>query len=537
MTTSDWQQKAQAKQASAAAKIPAEWQLSPDILGQVSQDAPKDVLHIPGDCGILSEKELQITENFDATALLEKLASREFSALEVTRAFCKRAAIAQQLTCCLTETFFDIALARAKELDERLAATAGKPVGPLHGLPISIKDSFDVTGVASSLGLVSFLDRGPKSSNSGLVDILLRAGAILYVKTNVPQTLMTADSHNNVFGRVLNPFRLNLTAGGSSGGEGALVALRGSVLGVGTDIAGSIRIPALCCGTFGFKPSVGRVPYGGQTSPARAGLTGIAAVAGPLCHSVRDAELFLRVVFQSSPDDLDDGVLGTPWIEPPRQQVLTVGVMPEDPAYPLHPPMKRTLDIAAKKLAAAGHHLVDLSGGLPSLSGAHDLSFRYFNMDPDRTQLGNVTRSGEPPVPSLKFTYNVDGTGPEPTLRELYDMNVARAGVIAHMRQAFVENKLDLVLGPAYQSCAVAHDDYGSPVYTVISNCVDVCVSFLMSWQANFKANDSLSNLLASYHSVKRTKQQTPSGPGMFATFRNVRRPCLRQTEDSKLAS
>lgn len=114
---------------------------------------------------------------------------------------------------------------------------------------------------------MSFINRPAADFNSPLVDILLDNGAVLYVKTNIPQTLMTADSENNVFGRVLNPNKLTLTAGGSSGGEGALVGMRGSILGVGTDIGGSIRIPAFCCGTYGFKPSTDRVPFGGQTNP------------------------------------------------------------------------------------------------------------------------------------------------------------------------------------------------------------------------------------------------------------------------------
>jgi Asp-tRNA(Asn)/Glu-tRNA(Gln) amidotransferase A subunit family amidase len=219
---------------------------------------------------LLDDRELQITGLYDATDLLAKLARREFSSLEVTTAFAKRAAIAQQLTSCLTETFFEEGIARAKQLDEHLEKT-GTVVGPFHGLPISIKDSFSVEGIPTTIGFVDFLDHPPKTYNSSLVDVLLGAGAVLYVKTNVPQTMMTAESHNNVFGRTLNPYHLNLTAGGSSGGEGALVAMRGSLLGVGTDIAGSVRIPSICCGTVGFKPSVDRIPYGGQTSAGRAG--------------------------------------------------------------------------------------------------------------------------------------------------------------------------------------------------------------------------------------------------------------------------
>ncbi|KAL4896555.1 amidase [Aspergillus ambiguus] len=469
MAGKTWQEKAQSKRTQAAAAIPRDWILAESFRQNTTQNDPTNVLGIPRKCGILDEQELDITENYDATALLEKIASGQFTAVKVTTAFSKRAAIAQQLTNCLTETFFERALSRARELDEHLATT-GKPVGPLHGLPISIKDSFSVSGIPTTIGFVSFLDQPPRMTNSALVDVLLAAGAVLYVKTNIPQTMMTADSHNNVFGRVLNPHSLHLGAGGSSGGEGALVAMRGSILGIGTDIAGSIRIPALCCGVVGFKPSEGRVPYGGQLSGARPGGTGIGPVAGPLCHSVRDAEMLLRVVFDSNAADLDSGVLGVHFRPYQSQSTLTIGLMPEDPLLPLHPPMQRTLEAAIDKLAAAGHRIIDLSGQFPSLSDAKAIAWRYFSMDPENTPLSHVKKSGEPYIPSLKHTYDLTESGPEPTLRELYKLNIARSEFKGRILQAFVENKLDIILGPGYQSCAVSHDSYGIPEYTLISN-------------------------------------------------------------------
>jgi amidase len=114
-------------------------------------------------------------------------------------------------------------------------------------VPISLKDTFKIRGTDSSIGIAGLAFK-PAESNSALVDILLGAGAVLYCKTNVPQTLMALDSDNWLFGRLRNPRNGDVTAGGSSGGEGALIAMRGSVLGVGTDVGGSIRIPAMCNG-------------------------------------------------------------------------------------------------------------------------------------------------------------------------------------------------------------------------------------------------------------------------------------------------
>lgn len=450
-----------------------EWSLSTDYL-ELSKNTSTGVLDIPRRCGKLTDREIHITEAFDATALLEKLGSREFTAVEVTTAFCKRAAIAHQLTSCLTETFFDMALRRAQELDEHLAAT-GKTIGPLHGLPISVKECYNIAGVTTTMGFVSFLDRPPQPTNSVLVNILLAAGAVFYVKTNIPQTMMTLDTHNNIFGRTLNPHRLSLTAGGSSGGEGALLAMRRSLLGIGTDFAGSVRVPALCCGLIGFKPSAHRIPYGGIASAARPGMAGFPPCSGPICHTVRDAKLLLKVVFNSNAADLDDNALGVPWTVTRQKPSLRVGVLPEDPLYPLHPPMKRTLNIAVAKLIAAGHEVIDISKEMPSISEAKEVAFRFFNMDPARAALAHVVKGGEPFIPSLRSTYDLDKSAPEPQLQELYELNVARARLLTRMRQVFVENNVDVIIGPAYQSCAAPHDTYGVATYTVFCNLFNVC--------------------------------------------------------------
>ena len=150
--------------------------------------------------------------------------------MQVATAFCKRAAIAQQLTNCLTEIFFDRALASARRLDDYLEKH-GKTIGPLHGLPISLKDQFDISGIELTMGYAAYLGR-VSDEDACLVSLLEDAGAVLYVRTNVPQTLMLDHTENWIFGRTHNPHNVKLSPGGSSGGEGALIALKGSVLGV-----------------------------------------------------------------------------------------------------------------------------------------------------------------------------------------------------------------------------------------------------------------------------------------------------------------
>ncbi|KAK2011931.1 amidase [Colletotrichum eremochloae] len=430
---------------------------------------------------LLTEKELEITENYNARELLDKIHTGKLSSEEVTVAFCKRAALAQQLTSCLTEIFFDEGIARARELDQHLKAT-GKPVGPLHGLPISLKDSYSVKGHYATAGYVEFLKRPPSTTNSALVELLSDAGAVFFCKTNVPQTMMTADSENNIFGRTLNPRKTSLTAGGSTGGEGALVAFRGSVLGMGSDIAGSVRIPSLCCGVYGFKPTADRIPYGGEVCHPfpKPHLPGISPALGPIAHSVDDLTLLMETTLAQRPWEYDASAINTPWRTlDDAKKTFTVGVLPEDPNYPLHPPVRRALDEAVSLLEAAGHTIirlpVDPSCGA-SLGGK--LGFTYYGLissDLDALE----SEIGEPLVASVRANvhpFGKDGPLVSPkldTAQRLSEFLKLRDGYADSWRKTWLEYKLDVVLGPGAISTAVPHDTYGVPVYTVMWNVLD----------------------------------------------------------------
>ncbi|KAF3045514.1 hypothetical protein E8E12_008881 [Didymella heteroderae] len=227
-----------------ALKVPSDLVLPSSLIA----DPPNDVSNIPNTCGLLTDREIDITEDYNAVNLAHAIASKELTAVEVTTSFAKRAIIAHQLTCCLTQWFMDEALQRAKELDEYLHKH-GKPIGPLHGVPISIKEHIPVAGTFSSQGSLSSTVFNEKDSL--MVEILREAGAVFYCKTNQPQAIMHLESTSH-YGRTLNPFNLKLSAGGSTGGEAALLAMKGSVLGVGTDIGGSVRGPTSRTWTFSY---------------------------------------------------------------------------------------------------------------------------------------------------------------------------------------------------------------------------------------------------------------------------------------------
>ena len=260
--TSIWQYQAKTKLDAINGSIPEEWRLSsiPSIEEQ------KDITG-PFIRNFLSTEEIEITET-DAVDIVEKTSLGIWSAEEVTTAFCHRASLAHQLTNCLHETFFEAAIKDAKGLDEYYAQHKA-PIGPLHGLPVSLKDQFHVKGVETTMGYVGWINtfEGKKGTGkekvfeSEMVKELRSSGAVLYCKTSVPQSLMTGETVNNIIGYTTNPKNRNLSCGGSSGGEGALIALRGSPAGFGTDIGGSIRIPAAFNGLYGLRPSAGRMPY------------------------------------------------------------------------------------------------------------------------------------------------------------------------------------------------------------------------------------------------------------------------------------
>lgn len=235
MTAKNWEAIAAKKREDLSSSIPEEWRIPSDLLPPADQD---DVTGFPERSGWFTPEELTITGQ-TAAELLPRLASGELTSETVTRAFCKRAAAAHQLVNCLSETCFARALATAKELDAHLSRT-GEPVGPLHGLPVSLKDNFNLAGLDSTVGFASHVG-DPALRESVLADVLRGAGAVFYVKTSVPTAMMIAETVNNVTGRTVSPRNRRLTSGGSSGGESALLAFRGSPLGVGTDIGGSLR--------------------------------------------------------------------------------------------------------------------------------------------------------------------------------------------------------------------------------------------------------------------------------------------------------
>jgi amidase len=250
---------------------------------------------------------------------------------------------------------------------------------------------------------------------------------------------------------------------------------------MGTDIAGSIRIPALCCGVYGFKPTINRIPFGGQVSGAMEGIPGLIPAAGPLAHSICDLRLLMRsVVGDGQAWEYDAGAVSAPWNAcDDTNRSLTIGVLAEDKHFPLHPPVRRALDRAVNALTRAGHRIVRLNGGADeqSVAYASRLAFQYFIYGPHDDL---IAASGEPVVasvakaaaPMFSGPFPVEqGLGPFETIQALHE---ARSKVLDAWRQTWVDEKLDVILAPGAQNTAVGYDTYGWPPYTVMWNLLDV---------------------------------------------------------------
>ena len=353
---------------------------------RLPEASAKNVRQWPNQSGSLTLRQRAITAS-TPTKILCMISARTWSAEETLVAFSAAATIAHHLTNPFTEVFFEEGLQRAKELDHHLQQT-GRVVGPLHGLPLSLKDVMNLREHATTNGFVALADNVQQSSDE-LVRRLGQAGAVFYCKTNVPQALMSGECNNFLYGRTSTPDNLLLSAGGSSGGEGSLIALRGSPLGIGTDIAGSIRTPANFNGVYGLCPTYGRFPCH-SASQSSIGL--INGVAGPLSSSLDGLELYSRTVLSFAPWEWDPTCHPFPWDQQSYQTTrsraaeggVCFGFVANDGVVRPHPPIERGLRETKAALVRAGHQVVDVDL-FRAEDKLWDLAFRIFCADGGHT--------------------------------------------------------------------------------------------------------------------------------------------------------
>ncbi|BFZ57363.1 hypothetical protein PYCC9005_004415 [Savitreella phatthalungensis] len=285
-----------------------------------------------------------------AKTIADKCRAGEWKAIETVAAFARKALEQHARLNFITECMIVEALDKARQQD----ANPDKR-GKLQGVPCSIKDQFDVRGLDSSVGISRYCD-DPASNDAVLVSSLRRNGAIIMFKTNVPQTLMTNESSNPIFGKTGNPANPDYTCGGSSGGEGASLGSGSSALGIGTDIAGSLRYPTHFSGGYSLKPSEDRWPRKGMFDFDRSAENlGIKPVSGPMGRFVEDIELLWQVVLEDEPWLVDSSTLQIPHRKYEAKGRQRFAYYVDDTFSKVSPACRRAVEEAVAALRAQGH--------------------------------------------------------------------------------------------------------------------------------------------------------------------------------------
>jgi amidase len=344
----------------------------------------------------------------------------------------------------------------ASEADSRLAQ--GGPVGPLHGLPMTVKDSLQTRGMRTTCGAPQLAGYVP-DQDAVAVARLRNAGAIIVGKTNLPAWAGDCQTYNDVFGTSNNPWDHARTPGGSSGGAAAAVAAGLAALELGSDIGGSLRIPAHWCGVYALKPSFGIVPTRGHIPPPP-GMLGDAdiGVLGPIARSAGDLELCLSVI--AGPDTADAAGWRLELPPAPGRDIpqWRVAMWPDEPGWPLDRAISGRLQAAADSLAAAGMRVeqarpVDLGQSVGVAQRLIQGGLAGFLPEPEYAALAGRADQLDPAdqSPPARFARNITQSARQ--------LGLARQEQLA-LRAAWARffSRYDILLSPAMRTTAIPHD-------------------------------------------------------------------------------
>lgn len=307
--------------------------------------------------------------DLDATQLAAAYRTGLYRPSEVVRACIELISVSQKLNF-LVEDRFEAALAEAALADERYRA--GQPRGPLDGVPMTVKESFDVSGMRTTGGLLQRRDHRA-DADAAAVARLRAAGAVVLGKTNTPPLCLSMETDNLLYGRTNNPWNPLCTPGGSSGGEAVAVAIGAAAFGIGSDMGGSVRLPAAFCGVVGYKPAPAAFPWKGHFPLPDTSLTEVMRMIayGPLTRSVRDARLLARILH---PQDI---------AVPARERIGRLQVAGSFDGLALHPDIEHVL---ARAAAVVGEIASETRFSLPAaLPGAARIWQRILSADGGRT--------------------------------------------------------------------------------------------------------------------------------------------------------
>ncbi len=299
-----------------------------------------------------------------ATEAAKAIRSGETTSTELTRHILERVARYNPKLNSIVALMTEQALTRACEADEALSNSI--IWGPLHGVPVTVKDHYEIKSVPTTCGSPEYADYIPEG-NAVIVDRLLKAGAVIIGHTNVPELAADWQSYNDVYGTTVNPWDPTVTPGGSSGGCAASISAGLSYLSVGSDFAGSIRVPAHFAGIYGHRSSIGTAPLRGSVPGSMNGIhrpPSRMSTPGPLARSPDDLRLAMEVI--GGPDEYESTAYTWRIPEPRHKKIqdYRIGYIVDEPLCPLNPDVQSVLREAVNKII---EHVASAEEGWPSV--------------------------------------------------------------------------------------------------------------------------------------------------------------------------
>jgi len=420
---------------------------------------------------LMNEKRENILK-LDIKELLAQLRCDKLDPVHVLQAYQARALIVDKRL----NAVCDFVLEATKWAENLRKVPVGQR-GALYGLPISVKECFWIKGYDSTAGLAKRIDQ-PSQEDGAFVKFLKDQHGIPFCQTNISQTMLSYGCSNPVFGNTSNPHDLSRTPGGSSGGESALIASGGSILGIGTDVGGSLRIPAHFCGLAALKPTSRRIYQGGRLGgPGKETIALrpiLESVAGFLASEVEGVKLGMELLLKNTQRMCSDDfrVAPVPWQEDlySTDRKLCIGWYDDDGVFPCTPGCKRAVRLAVDKLQEAGHTVKQLKNS--DMSVFYQSYFDFMLSDSgynvlkswqgevlDKAIQANAMKLKTPDIarPLISFVWSLISK----KLQQVFDARITRsrdlwtvnATVDCHMEQlytAWQEEEFDVVICPGF---------------------------------------------------------------------------------------
>lgn len=433
---------------------------------KVPEQLPLDV--IPLFQSLVAPSDLEVVSR-DAFELIADLKSGKNSCVDVIGSFIRAAITAHKLVNCLTEVLPELALETATKLDQSRDSHSSSA---LFGLPISLKELISLSGKSCHAQNSYHIDR-VVSRDSTLVSCLFSSGAIPYVRTNGPQILMSGESHSPLHGYTLNPHNTVLSSGGSSSGEGALISIGVSKIGLGTDIGGSVREPASFCGIYSLRPTFGRLSETG-VDMMMAGNESIRSVCGPMSSDLRLIEAYMKDMGSKDMWKVDPSVDRWVWESPVfgLKKKLRIGYCFDDGFVKAFPPIEKGILRLVEQLKGLEYQglPVELSVYSPhDISAANELLMAFYFPDGGERVKNHFHRFQEPITPQ---TQDILDSVQEYTLEELWTMHQQRDEFRADFHRDFTD-KFDIVIYPVANTIAPVFHTSKNLMYCGIWNLMD----------------------------------------------------------------